>query len=227
MIEFSTSYKYLFLGCHLDDVEYGCGGLISRLINLDKNILRIHILSCKNYNSEGIIQLSRNLDEKANVVKILGIGESQYLVSDIKGQRFCEETQKIRELLLDDLSKFNPDMVFFPSKNDIHQDHRTLFEEAFRIFRNKCCFGYEIIRSCYHFQPNLYIELSLEHLQKKVNAVLSYESQKKESAGYYFNEETLTTISKFRGSQSEALFAEAYEIYSFHIKDKGKDSICY
>jgi len=218
-MKLNNDSKYLFLGCHLDDVEYGCGGLISKLIQSRiEDRIRIHILSCQNYNSDGEIQLSRNLEEKTKAAETLGLNENQYFVSNIKGQRFCDEAQKIRELLLVDLSEYFPDMIFFPSKNDIHQDHKTLYEEAFRIFRNKSCFGYEIIRSCYHFQPNLYIELSTEHLQKKIKAVMSYESQKNEGAGYYFNEDTLTTVSKFRGSQRGVLFAEAYEVYSLQIR---------
>jgi LmbE family N-acetylglucosaminyl deacetylase len=218
-MELNINSKYLFLGCHLDDVEYGCGGLLAKLIQSKmEDKIRIHILSCQNFNSRGEVQLSRNLEEKTRSVRSFGLDDDQYLVSDIKGQRFCDETQKIRELLIMNMSEFIPDMVFFPSKNDVHQDHKTLNEEAFRIFRNKSCFGYEIVRSCYHFQPNLYIELSPDNLRNKIVAVMSYESQKMEGAGYYFNEDAITTISKFRGFQSGVLFAEAYEIYSLHIK---------
>lgn len=208
----------LFLGCHLDDIEYGCGGLIARLtaIGLKDNIFYC-TLSNFNKSSEGKVTIKRDLDEAYRAIEKLGIKNENVIIKDIPAQLFQSYAQNIREILLELRDSIIPNYVFFPSQNDIHQDHKALHDEGIRVFRNVNCLGYEIIRSCYQFLPNTYIEIDMDDLAKKINAIKEYKSQVSQTAGYYFDEELIKSICIFRGGQSGKKLAEAYELYFSHL----------
>lgn len=208
----------LFLGCHLDDIEYGCGGLIHKLVELGfRDQIRYLTLTRFNKSADGKITIERDLNEVYTAISHLGLDQSNLQIGDLPGQLLQEYAQEIREILLEVRRQLNPAYVFYPSRNDIHQDHHTLCEEAVRIFRNTGCYGYELIRSCYHFQPNFYIEIDENNMANKIDSVMSYQSQQSQSAGYYFHPEVLRSICTFRGGQSGKRLAEAYEIDFYHL----------
>lgn len=209
--------KVLFLGCHLDDVEFGCGALLKRLSKNDLTEIRIETLSRFNQNANNEIQLERDLNEAKCSMDILGYGDNSFFVDEIPGQRFDSYRQEIRELLLKIRKEFQPDCVFFPARNDLHQDHAVLTEEALRIFRDWNCIGYEVIRSTQNFHPNLFVEITNDELDSKVDAIMSYKSQLSQSAAYYFDETIIKAISLFRGAQANRRLVEAYEMYFIRI----------
>lgn len=204
--------RILFLGCHLDDIEYGCGGLIHHL-RKNTSIETLGVtMSDHNENAIGEIQLRRNMEEAKRAMEYLDMTE-KFRVLDYPGQKLEYKKQEIRESLIELKREFQPSTVVFPARNDIHQDHAALSDEVFRIFRSVNCLGYEIIRSNFDFRPNLYVELNQEDAMAKVNAVGAYQSQITESAGYYFSRDIILSILRFRGTQSGREFAEAYELY--------------
>lgn len=204
--------RILFLGCHLDDIEFGCGGIISNLTNSDTEIY-LATLSVSNQDSKGDIQLIRNTDECHEASVYLGVSKEQLYFGACYGQVFDLNRQAVREELLNLKRIYKPEAVFFPAKNDTHQDHAALSDEAFRIFRNVSCFGYEVIRSSFEFFPQVYIELVEDNLISKSNAIMSYKSQIKESAGYYFDKSIVFSNAVFRGAQAGLKYAEAFECY--------------
>ena len=216
----SLGNRLLFLGCHLDDLEFGCGALISKYANKDNVSIRLETLSDHNENAENEIQFVRNRDEATTAMNFLGISLKDYHIDNLPGQRFDSNQQIIRERLLKIRENFDPDTVFFPAFHDIHQDHATLSKEAFRIFRGVNCFGYEVIRSSYGFLPQVFVEITEQELIKKTDAIMSYKTQQKESAAYYFNEELVRSIAVFRGGQCGLPFAEAYENYILRLQNK-------
>lgn len=202
----------LFIGCHMDDIEFGCGGIISKFSCTDIP-LTLAVLSASNKDSNGNVILQRNTDECYAAISKLGLKKQRLYIGNCFGQIFDLEQQRVREELLYLKKRFDPDTVFFPSKNDIHQDHRALSENAFRIFRNNSCFGYEVIRSSHDFFPQVYEEISEDNLEKKISSVMCYQTQKQESAAYYFDESLIRSTAVFRGGQTGIRYAEAFECY--------------
>lgn len=212
--------SFLFLGCHLDDIEYGCGGLIAKLNRLytDQINIRCLTLSVKNQDAQCKTTIIRDYEETLRAFKILGIMDlSNIETCNIPGQKFQYYTQDIREILLMAREKYAPDYIFFPAKKDIHQDHAVLAQEAFRIFRNQSCIGYEIIRSCYYLEPNLFIELDERDMVKKIDAVMEYKSQLYQSSGYYFSPDVIKANAVTNGARCGKKYAEAYEIYTMQM----------
>lgn len=204
--------RVLFLGAHLDDVEFGCGALVSALAK-DGIPFTIAVLSSANKNASGQIQLTRDREEAVRSVRALGATEEQLYIGKCYGQVFDQTPQQLREELLHLRNIFQPTVVFFPSVHDIHQDHAALAENAMRMFRNGSCYGYEIVRSTLQFSPECYIQISQDALDAKVRGILCYQSQYEQSAGYYFDETLIRSIAVFRGGQCGMPLAEAFECY--------------
>lgn len=208
----------LFLGCHLDDVEFGCGGLIRKCCDAEDVSIRIETLSEHNEDASDNVQLIRDIKEHKKSMSILGCSENEYFIDNLPGQRFDSNQQIIREKLIEIKEEFKPDTIFFPAFNDIHQDHYTLANEAYRIFRDFNCLGYEVIRSSKGFNPNMFLEISNDDINVKIDSIMSYTSQYVQSASYYFNENLIRAIAVFRGGQSNLDLAEGFENYCYRIK---------
>lgn len=196
----------------MDDIEFGCGGLISELSDSNTQIL-LAVLSVSNKDSKDNIILQRDVNEAYASLDVLGLKRSQLYLGNCFGQIFDIEQQKMREELLHLRELFHPDLVFFPSKNDVHQDHFALSNNAFRIFRNRSCLGYEVVRSSFDFHPHVFMELTEESVNKKISSIMCYSSQMHESAAYYFDEDLIKSTTIFRGGQIGVRFAEAFECY--------------
>ena len=50
---------------------------------------------------------------------------------------------------------FNPFIIFTTSMNDIHQDHKVIYEESIRAFKFENLLSYEIPWNTKNFKPNL------------------------------------------------------------------------
>lgn len=209
--------KYLFIGCHLDDIEFGCGGIVHMLTEMGAEV---HLLtvSSANKNAAGDLQLIRDRQESFNAGKALGIQQQMLHIGNCYGQVLDSMQQQLREELIQYSRTIQPDIVFYPAARDIHQDHGSLAANAFRIFRNGSCFGYELVRSTFDFNPQVYIEVAHKNLEAKKAAVMCYRSQLQQSAGYYFDERIVEGIARFRGGQSGVELAEAFECYRMVVK---------
>ena len=102
-----------------------------------------------------------------------------------------------------------PEMVFLPSVNDTHQDHKTIAQEGFRAFKRTTMLGYEIPWNNLDFRTSCFIELSEENLEKKIEALSKYESQKHRT---YANKEFLRSLAITRGVQVGKCYAETFEV---------------
>lgn len=155
--------KVLAIGAHYDDVELGCGGTLHKLIQGGAEVMYLGLSSC--YKPELI-------SECQLACKVLGIQTLELFNYPVR--RFHEHRQEILDTLIKFRDKFQPDIVYTHSSNDLHQDHKVVFEESFRAFKNYTLFGY-------NFQWNQ--NVSLDHLcvtidiEKKVEAISKYESQ--------------------------------------------------
>jgi LmbE family N-acetylglucosaminyl deacetylase len=209
--------RALFAGAHLDDIEFGCGGVVARFRNeLD---MRFLTLTKKTRASTGEVQIVRDVDEPYRAAEALGITAEQLAIEDLDGQLLQGQAQQVREVFLRWRRDFDPHIIIVPARDDIHQDHHVVYEEAVRIFRDRTVVGFEVVRSTLSFRPNLFVGIEEEHLEKKIEAVMAYQSQlnPNQSAGYYFKPEIIRGQATFRGGQSNKELAEAFEIYLMHF----------
>lgn len=207
--------KILFLGAHCDDVEFGCGGTISKLVgHSNKYEIQIRVLSNNLVSHDGTVVHERDLSEQKRAMHALGIGESNYVVENISGgQVFPENRQKILDFLYELKTKINPDLIFTTSFRDIHQDHRTLFEATNKAFNRKEILAYTILNSCKSLFHPINVAISKKDLDSKIQSINCYKSMmsKELSLVDYFDRRIIESDARVNGLKAGVEFAESFE----------------
>ena len=118
-------------------------------------------------------------------------------------------TQEILEYFLKLRKDFKPDLIFTHSKQDVHQDHNTMTDEALRAFRGITVLGFDVVRSSYGFFPHFMVEVTEEDVNKKIESLAQYATYQDR---YYFNAELTRSIMVRHGALAEVPFAEGFDI---------------
>jgi LmbE family N-acetylglucosaminyl deacetylase len=195
--------KVLFLGAHPDDIELGCGALLHRIAK-QTDVLCV-TLSDNQKNPD----LQNVKKEHFESMAVLGIAQQKILFGPFTTRVFHEARQEILEYFLKLRRDFQPDLIFTHSKQDVHQDHNAMTDEALRAFRGITLLGFDVVRSSYGFFPHFLVEVTEEDVNKKIEALSCYETYRDK---YYFNSELTRSIMIRHGALAELPFAEGFDI---------------
>ncbi|RPI94360.1 MAG: hypothetical protein EHM40_06795 [Chloroflexi bacterium] len=195
--------RVLFLGAHPDDIEIGCGALLHHIVS-QTNVLCV-TLSDNQKNPD----LKNVKAEHYQALAVLGIPEDKIVFGPFITRVFPDARQEILEYFLQLRKDFDPDLIFVHSKQDIHQDHLTMTDEALRAFRGITVLGFDVVRSSYGFFPHFLVEVTEEDVNKKIEALSKYETYRDR---YYFNSEVTRSIMVRHGALAECPFAEGFDI---------------
>ena len=195
--------RILFLGAHPDDIELGCGALLHQIAQ--KTDLLCVTLSDNQKNPD----LVNVKGEHLRSMKILGVPEEKIVLGPFTTRVFPDARQEILEYYLKLRKDFNPDLIFTHSRQDVHQDHNTMTDEALRAFRGITVLGFDVVRSSYGFFPSFLVEVSEEDANAKIKALAEYETYRDR---YYFNAELTRSIMVRHGALAERPLAEGFDI---------------
>ncbi|HMB22606.1 MAG TPA: PIG-L deacetylase family protein [Anaerolineales bacterium] len=195
--------RVLFLGAHPDDIEIGCGALLHHIV--DQTEVLCVTLSDNQKNPD----LKNVKGEHYRAMAILGIPEKKVVFGPFTTRVFPDARQEILEYFLQLRRDFNPDLIFVHSKQDVHQDHLTMTDEALRAFRGITVLGFDVVRSSYGFFPHFLVEVNEEDVTRKIEALSCYETYRDR---YYFNSELTRSIMIRHGALAERPFAEGFDI---------------
>jgi LmbE family N-acetylglucosaminyl deacetylase len=198
--------RVLVLAPHTDDGELGCGGSIVRFIEEGKEIFYVAFAS-----------VGRDIEGDENVLKrecerattTLGIPKSNLILLDYPIREFLSYRQKILDEMINFLKLIKPDIVLLPSIHDTHQDHQVIAQEGFRAFKKITCLGYELPWNNLTFTTQCFVKLEERHIQKKIEAISYYESQRNRE---YVSPEFIKSLARTRGVQIGVKYAEVFEI---------------
>lgn len=197
--------RTLFLGAHPDDIELGCGGLLHHIVHkTDADVLCV-TLSDNQKNPD----LHNVVEEHFRSMAILGVPKEKIVLGPFTTRVFPDARQDILEYFLMLRKDFKPDLIFVHSKEDIHQDHNVMTEEALRAYRGITVLGFDVVRSSYGFFPHFIVEVTEEDVNKKIEALSQYETYRDR---YYFNAELTRSIMVRHGALAECPFAEGFDI---------------
>jgi LmbE family N-acetylglucosaminyl deacetylase len=195
--------RVLFLGAHPDDIELGCGALLHHIVR-ETDILCV-TLSDNQKNPD-----LKNVKEEHYVsMAVLGVPKEKIVFGPFTTRVFPDSRQEILEYFLKLRRDFQPDLIFVHSRQDIHQDHTTMTDEALRAFRGITVLGFDVVRSSYGFFPHFLVEVTEEDVTKKIEALSQYETYRDR---YYFNAELTRSIMVRHGALAECPFAEGFDI---------------
>lgn len=213
--------KVLVVCAHMDD-EISIGGTIAKHVD-DGDDVVVLFLCGREYD--------RIHSEKTNAEEWECTLEAQ----EILGYRYAfHPTPMLRDGDLDITSirdiiepiekgseEYKPDIVYIPWGEDVHQDHQAVFKACMIAFRPVSKHRVKKIL-CYEcpsttdqnpwmnsFRPNVFVELSGEEMNKKLNALLCYkrEGRKRPHPRSPYGVEG---YARFRGLQSGYKLAEAF-----------------
>jgi len=200
--------KILVVAPHTDDGELGCGGSIARMVWEGCDVYYVAFSVAEESVPAGFPKDALET-ELMKATGVLGIPPSNVRTRRFPVRTFSYRRQEILEELLGLRKEIQPDLVFIPSSRDLHQDHSVVNEEGVRAFKKDTVLGYEAPWNNIDFQTQCFIHLEQRHLQKKVEALRCYETQRYRT---YLDEEFIIGWARTRGTQVEARFAEAFEV---------------
>lgn len=195
--------RVLFLGAHPDDIELGCGALLHRLAG------RTNVLCVTLSDNQKNPELKHVKDEHYKAMAVLGVPKEKIVLGPFTTRVFPDSRQEILEYFLKLRADFEPDLIYTHSRQDVHQDHNTMTDEALRAFRGITVLGFDVVRSSYGFFPHFLVEVSEEDVNKKIEALSQYKTYRDK---YYFNSELTRSIMVRHGALAEKPFAEGFDI---------------
>lgn len=204
--------RILILSPHTDDAEIACGGSIAKWKKEGHEIRVMVFSSAKQSLRERGLPENTTSKECRNAFHVLGI--TQYSTFDYQVRKFAAKRQEILNDLIEEGNKFMPNLVVMPSSKDIHQDHNTIYEEGKRAFKHVSLIGYEMPQNNTAFPNTLFVRLNDYHVEKKMEAINEYVSQKERP---YIKDEFAKNLARVRGVQAGSEYAEAFEVLRWVI----------
>lgn len=200
--------KILVLAPHTDDMEFGCGATVARLIEEGNDVYCAAFSACeqsvlKEFPSDILITEIKESSKK------LGLALDHLILFDYQVRTFNFHRQAILDDILELKKRIAPDIVFIPSLNDIHQDHYTIAHESFRAFKFSTLLSYELPWNNLSFTTSCFYKLTDDHIEKKIEAVSCYKSQAHRA---YAHSDFIKSLAKVRGVQIGVKYAECFEV---------------
>jgi LmbE family N-acetylglucosaminyl deacetylase len=209
-----SAKKVMVLAPHTDDGEFGCGGSIARLIEEGKEVFYVAFSICEESVPEGLPKDILQTELEA-ATKVLGLAPENVISFRYPVRKFNYVRQEILEDIIKLRKEISPDLIFIPSLNDIHQDHKTIAEEGVRAFKNNTLLSYELLWNVISFEHTCFVHLKEEHVNLKIKAVQAYESQ---NFRVYSSDDFLKSQARMRGMQVGGQYAEVFEVVRLNIK---------
>lgn len=200
--------KVLVLAPHTDDGEFGCGGTIVKLIEQGNDVFYAAFSACQ---QSVLPQFPSDIliTEVKDATKELGIKPENLILFDYDVRTFGYRRQDILDDLIKLRSEIMPEIIFIPSLNDMHQDHKTIADEAMRAFKFSTILCYEMPWNNLTFSTSYFSILEKNHIETKVNALKKYKSQAHRP---YAKEEFIKSLASIRGVQISKQYAETFEV---------------
>jgi LmbE family N-acetylglucosaminyl deacetylase len=194
----------LCIGAHSDDIEIGAGGAILSLIGRG---IRLDVTWCV-VSARG----KREDEARASAAEFLAGAEAAAIeLGGFDDSYFPAQAREIKEWVAAMRSRPAPDIVFTHRRDDAHQDHRTVNQITWNLYRDHLILEYEIPKWDGDLgQPNTYVPLSRDGLARKVQLLSRHFGSQRSKD--WFDAETFTGLARLRGMECRAPegFAEAF-----------------
>ena len=216
--------KVLVVAVHPDDETLGCGGTLLKHKENGDEIYWLIITTIKNgyknldlgFSKEVIIKREKEIKIVAKMYNFDEVFRLEFPTMRLDEISMSELIQSISDVF----KKVKPNIVYLPFKNDVHSDHRKVFDATYSCTK---IFRYPFIKKILmmetlsetdfadiinNFIPNVFVDIS-EFFNKKLEIMKIYES---EIGVHPFprSEETIESLAKVRGAQAGCKYAESF-----------------
>ncbi len=201
--------QILLLGAHSDDIEIGCGGTVLQLVEKYPDALFIWVVFCSNEERAKEAHASAEAFLGKDVLRDIRIFSFRDGFLPWLGMEVKETFEKIK-------IDTSPDLIFTHSREDRHQDHRTLCELTWNTWRDHSIFEYEIPKYDGDLgQPNTFVSLSPKQATQKVDYLMEFFGTQRSKR--WFTPETFSALMRLRGIEAGSEMAEAFYTRKFLI----------
>lgn len=206
--------KALVLAPHTDDGEFGCGGTIAKLV---ESGCEVHMAAFSACETSVLKKFPPDIlvGELKKATAIIGIKPEHLYLYDFNVRIFNERRQDLLQIMIDLRNRLDPDLIFMPSMDDIHQDHYTVAQEGLRAFKFSSILCYEMPWNNLTFHTSSFVHLDERHIQSKITALMEYKSQAHRP---YCNEEFIRSLARTRGVQINTHYAETFNVLRWILK---------
>jgi LmbE family N-acetylglucosaminyl deacetylase len=224
------SKKILIIAAHPDDEVLGCGGTIARY--REKNIpVRVVFLAegvTSRYDnielqSDHVINESKRRNSNAFIaLNKLSVHPDQIFVNN----RYCCRLDQVAQLDLvkeveRHISEWEPSCIYTHSPYDVNIDHRVVYQVVLAAIRpNKSSslvemYSFEVLSStewntAKPFHANVFVDVC-DFIDLKIEAMKLYKGEMY-SMPHSRSEESIRSLSRYRGVQAGLEYAEAFNL---------------
>lgn len=215
------SKKYLFIGSHPDDIEFGCGGTVAKLASEGNEIVFVVVTN----GDQGSLTVSQDelaktrQDEARKSAKVLGVKNIEFLnLRD--GLTWFKFKEKLQLISL--IRKYKPDTIFTHASSDHHPDHEIVHKITMDSIKTAAgpwfkeakggahqvsnIFGYEVWNPINQYQMSIDIT---PYFEIKDAALSEHKSQVQD----YPYTEAVKGLAQYRGSMVNGKgLAEVFEV---------------
>lgn len=209
--------KVIIIAVHPDDETLGCGGTLLRHKELGDEI---HWLVCTSIDSKHAYYETRKqeLTKVAEMYNFAGTHDLQLKTMQVDEYSMSELVREISQVI----QEVQPSVIYLPFKNDVHSDHRKIFEAAYSCTKS---FRYPFIKKIYmmetlsetefspstkedSFIPNVFIDIS-KYMDKKIEIMKVFSSEISEHP-FPRSIKNIEALATYRGATSGCDYAEAF-----------------
>jgi len=194
--------KILALGCHPDDIEFGCGGTLCKYADAGHDVYML-VMTEGHAGGESAIR-RREQEESAEIIGCRELFWGGYEDTNLPLDR------QLIQSLEGVIERITPAFIFVHHGEDTHQDHRALSQAtvtATRYTRNVLFYEGPTTQS---FTPTVFVAVN-EVIDRKVAALQAHASQvEKTNIGDLNIVELVEAAARFRGTQARVKHAEGF-----------------
>lgn len=199
----------LVIGAHPDDIEIGAGGLLLSLADSQPGLqVRYVVLTGT---------ADRQVEARNAATAFLPAADLAIDLRDLPEGRLPAVWGQAKDALEEIAQCCAPDVIIAPSRDDAHQDHRTIGEIVPTVFRDRLHLAYEIPKWDGDFgRPSVYFPLSPDLARRKIELLHKcFPSQRERD---WWDDEVFLGLARLRGVECRAPYAEAFSCSKFLIR---------
>ena len=206
--------KILVVAAHPDDDILGCGGTLAKAINLKAKVKILFLgegvssrFDFKKKNNSIKLKKAGDKRKKECVESLKVLGIKNYIFENRSCTRFDEyPLLHLVKSVEREINKFKPNIIFTHNRSEVNIDHKITYdavEVACRPVNKK------FLKQIYSFE--IVCSGNWKFFKKKIKSWSKYKNENKKFPHPRSNK-GLEILARYRGMQSNTLFAEAFRL---------------